>query len=237
MAGIGNLRRGKSSARSSSAVFVSTVSDVKLLCFDCDSTLSAIEGVDEFARLRGEECFRQSEQMTRDAMDGRIPLEQIFGKRLELIRPAQSDVARIAELYLREIEPTAAATVAAAKAAGWTPLIISGGFVQAIRPLADFLGIARIEAVELRFDAAGAYAGFTPHPASRKGGKPEVVRRLRAELRPSRVIAVGDGASDLEMRDEVDVFVGFGRYAERAAVKAGAHRFAYRLDEILPLLA
>lgn len=230
------MRRGKGSAEPGPGVFVIAVPDVKLLCFDCDSTLSAIEGIDEFARLRGEACFRLSEQMTRDAMEGRTPLEQIFGKRLELIRPAQADVARIAELYLREIEPTAAATVAAAKAAGWTPVIISGGFVQAIRPLADFLGIARIEAVQLEFDAAGNYAGFTPHPASRQGGKPEVVRRLRAEMRPARVVAVGDGASDLEMRDEVDVFVGFGRYAERAAVKAGAHRFAYRLDEIVPLL-
>jgi phosphoserine phosphatase len=231
------LGRGKSSAWTGAAVFVAGVPAVKLLCFDCDSTLSAIEGVDEFARLRGEECFRQSEQMTRDAMEGLIPLEQIFGKRLELIRPDQADVAKIAELYVREIEPTARATVAAAKAAGWTPVIISGGFVQAIRPLADLLGIERIEAVALQFDAAGRYAGFTPHPASRRGGKPEVVRQLRAELGPQRVIAVGDGASDLEMRDEVDLFVGFGRYAERAAVKAGAHRFVHRLDEILPLLA
>lgn len=212
-------------------------SSTKLLCFDCDSTLSAIEGVDEFARLRGDECFRSSEQMTRDAMEGRTPLEQIFGRRLELIRPNEADVAKIAELYVREIEPTARTTVAAAKAAGWIPVIISGGFVQAIRPLADLLGIARIEAVALQFDAAGRYAGFTPHPASRRGGKPEVVRRLRAEFKPSRVVAVGDGASDLEMRDEVDLFVGFGRYAERAAVKAGAHRFVHRLDEILPLLA
>jgi len=217
--------------------FVCFVVQPKLLCFDCDSTLSAIEGVDEFARLRGEECFRQSEQMTRDAMEGRIPLEEIFGKRLELIQPNESDVAKIANLYVREIEPTAHATVAAAKAAGWTPVIISGGFMQAIRPLADLLGIARIEAVALQFDGAGRYAGFTPHPASRRGGKPEVVRQLRAEFEPSRVVAVGDGASDLEMRDEVDLFVGFGRYAERAAVKAGAHRFVHRLDEILPLLA
>jgi phosphoserine phosphatase len=209
----------------------------KLLLLDCDSTLSAIEGVDEFARLRGDACFRMSEQMTRDAMEGRIALEEVYGRRLELIRPAAADVAQVADLYVRAVEPTARVTIAAAKQAGWTPIILSGGFVQAIRPLADMLGIARIEAVELQFDAAGAYAGFTPHPAARRGGKPEVARRLRAELRSARVMAVGDGVSDLELRDEVDLFVGFGRYAERAAVKAGAHRFVHRLDEIIPLLA
>ncbi|MBA3850345.1 MAG: haloacid dehalogenase [Opitutus sp.] len=209
----------------------------KLLILDCDSTLSAIEGIDELARLRGPECFREIEHMTREAMEGRIPLESVFGRRLEIIQPRLEEARRVGALYLREVEPTARETIAAAKAAGWAPVIVSGGFLQAIRPLADFLGIARIEAVELRFDAAGRYAGYTPHPATRKGGKPEVARRLRAELKPARIVAVGDGASDLELRDEVDLFVGFGRYAERPAVQAGAHRFVRRLDEILPLLA
>ena len=64
--------------------------------------------------------------------------------------------------------------IAALKAAGWTPVIVSAGYTQAIVPLAKLLGIARIEAVRLDFDAAGNYAGFdAAHPATRKGGKPE----------------------------------------------------------------
>jgi phosphoserine phosphatase len=114
---------------------------------------------------------------------------------------------------------------------------VSAGYTQAIEPLARLLGIARIEAVRLDFDAAGNYAGFdTVHPATRKGGKPEIVRVLKAEFRPARVVAVGDGVSDLETKDEVDLFVGFGRYAERAKVKAGAHAFIKSLSELIPLL-
>jgi len=210
----------------------------KLICFDCDSTLSAIEGIDEMARLRGPACFHAIEQMTRDAMDGRISLDDIFAKRLELIRPTRAETLMIGAHYLREIEPTARATVTALQAAGWTVMIVSGGYTQAIEPLAAHLGITRIEAVPLRFDAAGNYAGYdVAAPASRRGGKPEIMRALRAELQPTRLVMVGDGASDLETREVVDVFVGFGRYAERLAVKAGAHRFAYRLDEIPNLLA
>ena len=213
-------------------------SAVKLICFDCDSTLSAIEGIDEMARLRGPECFRAIEQMTRDAMDGKIALDDIFAKRLELIRPTCAETAGIGQLYIRDLEPTARATIVALKAAGWTPVIVSGGYTQAIEPLAEFLGIARIEAVPLKFDARGGYAGYEASaPASRRGGKPEIVRALRAEMKPTRIVAVGDGASDLETREEVDLFIGFGRYAERAAVKAGAHRFVRSLDEIPPLLA
>jgi len=40
---------------------------LKLICFDCDSTLSSVEGIDELARLRGPEIFKQVEALTNDA--------------------------------------------------------------------------------------------------------------------------------------------------------------------------
>jgi phosphoserine phosphatase len=217
--------------------FVCFVVTSKLICLDCDSTLSAIEGVDELARLRGPAVLAQVAQMTNDAMDGKIPLESVFARRLEIIRPGRTETEAVGQQYIREIEPTAVATVAALKAAGWTPVIVSAGYTQAIEPLAKLLGIARIEAVRLDFDATGNYAGFdTAHPATRQGGKPEIVRALKAGLKPVRTVAVGDGVSDLETKNEVDLFVGFGRYTERAKVKAGAHAFIKSLSELLTLL-
>lgn len=213
------------------------VAPPKLICLDCDSTLSAIEGVDELARFRGPECFRAVEAMTRDAMDGKIALDRVFGRRLELIQPSRAAVAAVGRQYLDAIEPTAKRTVAALRAAGWTPVIVSAGYTQAIEPLARELGIERIEAVRLEFDPAGNYAGFdSRHPATRQGGKPEIVRALKAELRPERTVAVGDGVSDLETKGEVDIFVGFGRYARRLPVVAGAAVFIDSLDELIPLL-
>lgn len=210
----------------------------KLLCLDCDSTLSAIEGVDELARLRGPAVLAQVAAMTNDAMDGKIPLESVFARRLEIIRPGRAETEAVGAHYIREIEPAARETVAMLKAAGWTPVIVSAGYTQAIEPLARLLGIAHIEAVRLNFDEAGNYTGFdTAHPATRKGGKPEIVRALKARFKPLRTVAVGDGVSDLETRDEVDLFVGFGRYAERAKVKAGAHAFIKSLTDLPPLLA
>jgi phosphoserine phosphatase len=209
----------------------------KLICFDCDSTLSAIEGVDELARMRGPALFAKIEAMTRDAMEGVLPLDQIFGRRLSLIRPTRAELEQVARQYIAQIEPTAQATVTELRKAGWTPAIVSGGYTQAIRPLADLLGITRVEAVSIKFGADGTFAGYDEqHQASRAGGKPAILRRLKQELAAARVVMVGDGASDLETRDVVDLFVGFGRYAERAAVKAGAHHFIRRLDELPALL-
>ncbi|MGC4071657.1 MAG: HAD-IB family phosphatase [Nibricoccus sp.] len=213
------------------------MSPLKLIIFDCDSTLSSIEGIDELGRVRGQEVFRLVEAMTNDAMDGKISVEAVFGRRLEIIKPRREDVEAVGRRYIETIEPTAISTVKALVARGWTPLIISGGFRPAIRPLADYLGIARVEAVDLFFDAAGGYRGFDEsYPTTRSGGKPEVVKRLRTELKPERVIMVGDGVSDLETKPVVDLFVGFGRYVMREKVRVGAGKFIQSLDELLALV-
>jgi phosphoserine phosphatase len=43
---------------------------------------------------------------------------------------------------------------------------------------------------------------------------------------------VGDGASDLEVKGDADKVIGFGRYAVRAKVKAGADAFITALAEL-----
>ena len=209
----------------------------KLIIFDCDSTLSAIEGIDELARLRGPGTFAEVEAMTTAAMEGKIPVEEVFARRLAIIRPQLADVAAVGRVYVATVEPTALATLVALKAAGWTPLILSGGFRQIIAPLAAYLGIGRVEAVDLYFDAAGNYTGFDEKfPSTRSGGKPVRIGELKAELQPERIVMVGDGVSDLETKPVVDLFVGFGRYTARAKVKAGAHAFITSLGELPALL-
>jgi phosphoserine phosphatase len=216
---------------------VEAVSAPKLLIFDCDSTLSSIEGIDELGRLRGAEIFKRVEEMTNEAMDGKIPVEAVFGRRLEIILPEAQHVAQIGQRYIDTIEPDAKNVIETARAAGWTPMIISGGFRQAIRPLADFLGIERVEAVDLFFDAHGRYQRFDEtYPTTRSGGKPEVVNRLRRELSPSRVVMVGDGVSDLETKPVVDLFVGFGRYMAREKVRREAAAFITRLADLPRIL-
>lgn len=209
----------------------------KLICFDCDSTLSAIEGVDELARAGGPQTYAQVEAMTNDAMNGKIPVEAVFGRRLELIRPSRSNVETVGRNYVETMEPTAAATIAELVIRGWTPVIVSGGFRPAIRPLAAALKIERVEAVDLFFDEAGSYLGYdAAFPTTRSGGKPEVIARLKSELNPVVTVMVGDGVSDLEAKGTADRFVGFGRYVTRAAVKERADSFIVSLDELLALL-
>jgi phosphoserine phosphatase len=209
----------------------------KLLLFDCDSTLSAIEGIDELGRLRGPEVFKAVEDMTTQAMDGSTPMESIFAKRLDMIKPTLKELESIGQKYIQQVEPTAVDTIKKLKAAGWTVIIVSGGFTQAIRPLAQYLGIERVEAVELRFNTDGSYAGYVEScPTAKSKGKNVVVLKLRDEFKAYQMILVGDGASDLEVKGDVDKMIGFGRYTARPKVKAGADAFIMSLDQLISLL-
>ena len=206
----------------------------KLLLLDCDSTLSSIEGIDELGRLRGPETFKAIEDMTNAAMNGGTPMEAIFAKRLDIIKPTAAELAAIGAKYIATVEPTAVASLAQLRAADWKIAIVSGGFTQAIRPLADFLGIERVEAVVLKFHADGSYAGFDDScPTCRTKGKNVVARRLRAEHQAAHVVMVGDGASDLEVKGDADLIVGFGRYVQRPKVVAGADKFVHSLAELV----
>lgn len=213
------------------------MTNTKLICFDCDSTLSAIEGIDELARVRGPEVFAEVEAMTNEAMNGKIPVEAVFGRRLDIIQPSRADVAAIGQRYIDTIEPTAKSTIAALMERGWTVVILSGGFRPIIAPLAHVLGVSRIEAVDLFFDATGKFQGYdTAYPTTRSGGKPQVITELKQQLRPVQTVMVGDGVSDLEAKPVVDRFIGFGRYTVRSKVQAGADAFIYSLADLVTLV-
>jgi phosphoserine phosphatase len=47
----------------------------ELIIFDCDSTLSTIEGIDELARWQGR--TQQVAELTNRAMNGDVPLESV----------------------------------------------------------------------------------------------------------------------------------------------------------------
>jgi phosphoserine phosphatase len=188
--------------------------------FDCDSTLSSIEGIEELARDHREEIAR----LTDLAMNGLVPLEEVYGRRLDLIGPSRAAVEAIGARYIETLVPGAAETVRRLQQAGAIVQVLSGGLGPAVRMLARHLGIddARVAAVELRFDPSGRYAGFdTASPLARSGGKRRWVETTGAAL-PRPMLLVGDGATDLEARPVLDAFAAFTGVVTREAVARGA---------------
>lgn len=185
--------------------------------FDCDSTLATIEGIEELAVLAGTPDA-ELRRLTAQAMDGSLPLEAVYGRRLDLVDPSRELVARVGARYVETALPHARELVAALRSLGKRVVIVSGGVLPAVRILADHLGVepADTHAVDLRFAPDGAYAGYDEaSPLARAGGKPEVIAPLAAR---GPVVLVGDGATDLEAAPVCARFVAFGGVEARPAV-------------------
>ena len=203
---------------------------------DCDSTLSAIEGIDELARDAG--VFPQVEQLTREAMDGTSSLESVYGRRLAIVRPTRAAIDALALRYVECVVPGADDLIAGLTLLEKRVHLISGGVLEALLPLAARLGIAedKVHAVSLRFDANGAYAGFDEaSPLARSGGKAETCREVLAQS-GHRAAIVGDGKTDLEARPPCVAVIGFGGVVAREVMRAGADAWVEG-SSILPVLS
>ncbi|MCB1483524.1 MAG: HAD-IB family phosphatase [Hyphomicrobiaceae bacterium] len=194
------------------------------IAFDCDSTLSTLEGIDELAVRSG----RADEivPLTEAAMDGRMAIDEVYGRRMEILRPSLEDIIWLGERYAQTIVQGAAQAIARLKAAGAVVYVISGGLRAPVVHLANKLGVAedRVHAVAVYHDTQGQYAGFdAASPLTRSDGKARISARLVAEH--GNVVLVGDGATDVAAREGGATVIGFGGVARRPAVVAGADHF------------
>ncbi len=101
-----------------------------VICFDCDSTLSKIEGIDELAGRVG--LGEEMSRLTDAAMNGEVPLEAVYEQRLSLIRPDQASIDWLADLYIEQIVDGVKEVFETLTAPGRELHIVSGGLRQAI---------------------------------------------------------------------------------------------------------
>lgn len=205
------------------------------IVFDCDSTLSAIEGIDELARIGGQ--YDKINALTNAAMGGDVPLEKVYNQRLEMLKPTREAIAAIADRYRQAAVIDAQEVIAALHAAGKQVYIVSGGLHDAVQPFGAWLGVPddRIRAVGIRYESvSGApiadptgrrdddrYLSTVKNPLTRANGKSAVVRTLQM-TEGGRSMLVGDGVSDLVAAPDVDLFVGYTGVVRRPRVAAEA---------------
>lgn len=221
--------------------------------FDCDSTLSTIEGIDELARMTGHEY--DVAILTKKAMEGDIPLESVYGHRLVTVNPTQEQVRAIARRYRETVIPDAQEVITALQTQGVEVFIVSGGLIEPVRDFGVWLGVPRdhIFAVNMEYDQLAGkwwrywdlpggdnpqanYLAVEPNPLTGTLGKNQIISRIRAQHQ-GRVLMVGDGLSDLEAAVDVDLFVGFGGavYRQRIAEESPMYIHSLTLAPILPI--
>lgn len=198
--------------------------NVDIVIFDCDSTLSAIEGIDELARRKG--INKQLEPLTTAAMEGRMKLEDVYGQRLTLIRPDLDDTDWLGRRYIESIVSDAVNVIGTLQDAGKQVHIVSGGIRQSVIALAGYLGVedSHTHAVELYFDSNGNYCGYDENsPLARTGGKKTMCRNIVKS--GGKAVMIGDGITDLEaVQQDID-FIGFGGVICRRQVRENTRDF------------
>jgi phosphoserine phosphatase len=202
----------------------------RFVFFDVDSTVVTIEGIDMLADGSPEVA-----KLTAAAMNGEIPLDQVYGKRLEMIRPSKDRVEWLGATYVQSLVDGATETIAALQDGGVMVHLVTAGIEQAILPLANALHVNQrnVHAVKLAFDANGNYKDFDRRSfLTRSGGKELAVRDIRARSH-GKAAFVGDGVSDLEAKPVVDLFIGFGGVVVRPRVKENADLYITNLSDVL----
>lgn len=201
--------------------------------FDVDSTLVTIEGISELAGDNPE-----IQRLTDAAMNGDLTVEEVYARRLEIVRPSRKDIESLSGRYVASLVNGAEETIAALQEAGANVHLVTGGVKQAVEPLARHLGVRNVHAVELEFDEDGQYKDFDRRSLlARSGGKELVVRAVLTRSKGKSAF-IGDGVTDLETKPVVDLFIGFGGVEQRAKVRENAEVYltAPTLKAVLPYL-
>jgi len=227
--------------------------------FDCDSTLTTVEGIDVLAESVGK-SWRVG-VLTQAAMDGELDLEEIYAKRLKAVKPTRKQVREIRRTYKRNIVEDARELINTLQVMGHQVYIISGGLAEPVEEFGVSLGVPKshIRAVDVSYnelsgkwwlaadklglaeERLGAayderFMAYQEGALTVSDGKAQIVNELlQAQGGNGRSLLIGDGNSDLLASHAVDLFVGFGGVVERQRVAQEAPLYLHS-NSLAPLL-
>lgn len=198
---------------------ISCARPLNAIVFDCDGTLSSIEGISYLA-----EQNRQGDAvrlMTEQAMceGGLNPL--LFERRLALTQPTLEQCLALSEAYYQARTKYISEFIAAWQALGKQVFVLSAGYQMAVQSFAARIHVPKshVFSVDLIFDQQGNYVDFDrASPFVHNEGKGEWLKQRQQEIGPFAY--VGDGANDLIAQQYAECFVGFGAHFPRKSIAA-----------------
>ena len=209
--------------------------DFGLLVMDMDSTLIAIECIDEVADLHGLKA--QVAAITEAAMRGEMEFAESLRRRAALLKGLDEEaLQRVYDERLR-LSPGAEIMLKALQQRGIKTLLLSGGFKFFTDRLKARLGLDYAHANTLEI-INGKLTGKVLGEILDAQGKADWLVKIRDDLglKPEQVIAMGDGANDLKMMAQAGISIA---YHAKPVVRAQASYMLnfVGLDGVVNLLA
>ncbi len=184
------------------------LSDFGLVAMDMDSTLLAIESIDEIADMHG--MKPQVSEITQRTMRGEIVFAESLKQRTALLQGLHQDALQQVYDERVRLSPGAEKMLERMKSAGLRTMVISGGFTFFTDRIKTKLNLDYAAANKLEI-ADGKLTGKVLGEIIGASGKAEVLKSVREKLglRREQVIAIGDGANDLKMMEEAGVSIAY----------------------------
>lgn len=184
------------------------LTDFRLIAMDMDSTLLAIESIDEIADMHG--MKPRVAEITQRTMRGEIVFEESLRQRTALLQDLDEDALQQVYDNRVRLSPGAERMLQQVKKAGIRTMVISGGFTFFTERIKTRLGLDYAAANTLEiFD--GKLTGKVLGKIIGAEGKAEALKRVSQELglKREQIIAIGDGANDLKMMGEAGVSIAY----------------------------
>ena len=198
-----------------------------------DSTLIQQEVIDELARALN--VTEAVAAITERAMNGALDFDESLRARVKLLKG--TPVSALDDVLERiELTPGAEELVRLLKRLGYRLAVISGGFIEVVEPIKQRLGLDYAFANRLEAQD-GLLTGELVGPIVNRERKAELLETIaqaeRVEL--DQVIAIGDGANDLDMLHRAGLGIAFN--AKRIVQEQASYAINRRnLTSILYLL-
>ena len=178
-----------------------------LVVMDVDSTLIQNEVVDLLAEKAG--VGDQVSAITQRAMNGELDFTQALHERVSLLAGLHESAI---EQVRKEIQltPGARTLCRTLNRLGYRIVLVSGGFTNVIAPLAAELGVSEVRANTLEIVdgvISGSLLGEIVDRKGKRAALEDVARRHAIPRR--RIIAIGDGANDIDMLEAAGLGVAF----------------------------
>lgn len=210
------------------------IDDFKLAAMDMDSTLIAIECIDEVADMVG--LKSEVAAITQTAMRGEIGFAESLTRRVKLLAGLEaSALQRVYDERLR-LSPGAERLLARLQQHGIKTLLVSGGFTFFTERLQKRLNLDYSAANTLEI-VNGKLTGHISGDILDAQAKADHLNRIRDRLglASEQIIAIGDGANDLPMLAQAAVSVAY--HAKPIVRAQAAYALNFNdLDAVLPLL-
>src|SRR3990167_8618631 len=182
---------------------------INAIVFDCDGTLSALEGINELAKYN--HVSDKVEKLTAIAMGHSGINQTIYQERLNLVSPMREHVYALGEAYFSHRVPDVLPVIQLLKRLNKNIYVVSAGLYPAVVKFAERLLIPKenVFAIEIEFDETGHYMAFDQtSPLLKHDGKRDIIKHLKTLH--EEIVHVGDGLNDIVTYDLVTRFIGFG---------------------------